>query len=131
MPPNIIMRKRFMLVTIIASASLFAGCGVNGTNSGARGFSMSAPGSSVGSPVHVTNINQGSVSAYLLDQTSGALQRIGGSPFSADRSSPAALVVKPAGIESFISLGVIAICPFMITPPITVYISAPSKFLVP
>ena len=92
---NSIMQRRFIVLTIIGVSSLLASCGAGGRTP-PRGFSMSTPGeTSVGSPVYVTNINQGSVSAYLLDQTSGDLRRIGGSPFSTDRSSPAAVIVNP------------------------------------
>lgn len=87
--------KHFSLVAILASASLLAGCG-DGTGSQIAGFREVGTPASVRSPVYVTNINEGSVSAYLLDQTSGALQHTVGSPFSTGRTSPAALVLDPA-----------------------------------
>lgn len=92
---NSVMQKCVIIVTIIVSAGLLANCG-NGTGSQTSGFRGTGTTADGGSPVYVTNINEGSVSAYLLDQMSGALQHNARSPFSTGRASPAALVLDPA-----------------------------------
>ena len=63
------------------------------------GFSTGTGGGSTmgSSPVYVTNINAASVSAYLINHTSGALQRVDSSPFATGRPSPDSLALDPAG----------------------------------
>ena len=53
-------------------------------------------GSQNGSPVYVTNSSSASVSAYQLDSTSGALQRVTGSPVATGGSSPDSMATDPA-----------------------------------
>jgi len=53
-------------------------------------------GSSTATPVYVSNSSSSSVSFYLLDDTSGALQRNPGSPAITGGSSPDSLALDPA-----------------------------------
>ena len=88
--------KKFGLQAFIVGAGLMAvACGGGNHIPPGIGGVGGGGGNPSGSPVYVTNINSASISAYLINQTSGALQRISGSPFSTGRSSPDSVVVDP------------------------------------
>src|SRR5579884_2428495 len=79
-------------VSVLTSCFMLLGCG--GSNSG--NTTGGGGGGSTGTPVYVSNSSNSSVSFYLIDQTSGALQRGTGSPFATGGSSPDSLAVDPA-----------------------------------
>lgn len=79
-----------IVLLVVCFALLSCGGGSN------RGFGPGGGGgSATGTPVYVSN-SSGSVSFYLLDATSGALQRGTGSPVVTGGSSPDSLAVDPA-----------------------------------
>jgi len=90
------MKKCGFLTFIIVAAMLAASCGGPARTPPGIGGVGGGGGTPSGSPVYVTNINAASVSGYLINQTSGALQRVSGSPFSTGRSSPDSAVFDPA-----------------------------------
>jgi 6-phosphogluconolactonase (cycloisomerase 2 family) len=98
-----LMGVRFSVVMLLAIIGfLVAGCGGGTTNSRALGIANSTAGIGNGnvsraSPVYITNINAGSVSAYLIDESSGALQRNASSPFPTGHSTPDSLTFDPTG----------------------------------
>lgn len=79
------------VLMLIACFTLLACGGSNSGNSTGGGG-----GSSTGTPVYVSNSSSPSVSFYLLDQTSGTLQRGSGSPVLTGGSSPDSLAFDPA-----------------------------------
>lgn len=82
------------IVLLISSFTLLS-CGGGSSGSGGGFSSGGGGGSATGTPVYVSN-SSGSVSFYLLDATSGALQRGTGSPVATGGSSPDSLAVDPA-----------------------------------
>jgi len=83
------------IVLLISSFTLLS-CG-GGSNTSGGGFgSGGGGGSSTGTPVYVSNSNSSSVSFYLLNGTSGALQPSTGSPVVTGGSSPDSLALDPA-----------------------------------
>ena len=87
------MKVRISICLLVSVSLWFSACGSGG--SGTEGGVSSGGGGTnpTGSPVYVTNSTVGSVSAYLLDPTSGALQKTSGSPVSTGASSPDSLAV--------------------------------------
>lgn len=79
------------VLMLIACFTLLACGGSNSGNSTGGGG-----GSPTGTPVYVSNSSSPSVSFYLLDQTSGTLQRGSGSPVLTGGSSPDSLAFDPA-----------------------------------
>ena len=84
----------FVGIALLISSFTLLSCGGGSSGSGG-GFGSGGGGSATGTPVYVSN-NSGSVSFYLLDPTSGALQRGTGSPVVTGGSSPDSLAVDPA-----------------------------------
>lgn len=79
-------------IALAINFSCLLACG--GGSSGSRGgFSSGGGSSGTGSPVYVSNSSGSSVSFYLLDETSGALQRGTGSPVATGGSSPDSLAL--------------------------------------
>ncbi len=93
---RVLMITRLLSGLIIASTVLWLGCGSGGNGSapvtvGSGGGTMQS-----GTPVYVTNSNNGSVSAYQLNPTTGQLQTTLNSPMSTGGSSPDSIAVDPA-----------------------------------
>lgn len=78
-------------ISVLTSCFILIACG--GSNSG--NSTGGGGGSSTGTPVYVSNSSSPSVSFYLLDSTSGALQRGSGSPVLTGGSTPDSLAVDP------------------------------------
>lgn len=79
-------------LSVLISSFTMLGCG--GSNSG--NSTGGGGGSSTGTPVYVSNSSNPSVSFYLLDSTTGALQRGSGSPVSTGGSTADSLALDPA-----------------------------------
>jgi len=84
--------SKFFSLSILALCvgALACGAGQNG------GGGTNGGGSQNGSPIYVTNSSSASVSAYQIDPTSGALQRVTGSPVATGGSSPDSMATDPA-----------------------------------
>src|SRR5437764_14959473 len=88
-----VLRRRLIFTTLTIACFWFAACGGKGPGGGTGGGGGNTP---TGSPVYISDINNASVSAYVINPTSGALQRAIGSPFPTGRSSPDSLPFDPA-----------------------------------
>jgi 6-phosphogluconolactonase len=86
------MKKCIFLGLLTAIPSMWLGCAPGGSGSAPVSFGAGGGTSQTGSPVYVTNTNNGSVSAYQLNPTSGLLQRTSSSPVSTGGSSPDSIV---------------------------------------
>lgn len=82
------------IILLISSFTLLS-CGGGSNTPGGFG-SGGGGGSPTGTPVYVSNSNSSSVSFYLLNGTSGALQPSTGSPAVTGGSSPDSLALDPA-----------------------------------
>lgn len=88
------MKNRVVIAVVLMSFSFtLLSCG-GGSNGGFG--SGDGGGSATGTPVYVTNSSGSSVSFYLLNETSGAVQRGNGSPIPTGGSSPDSLALDPA-----------------------------------
>lgn len=91
------MRRSLISCALLAIVCLWlAACGSNKGTPPIPGGGSGGGGTSGGSPVYVTNINSATVSAYLINQTSGALQSAASSPFATGRSSPDSMAFDPS-----------------------------------
>jgi 6-phosphogluconolactonase len=92
------MKKPTVIPTMLLISSFFTllSCGGGSSGSGGGFSSGGGGGSATGTPVYVSNSGGSSVSFYLLNETSGALQRGNGSPLATGGSSPDSLAVDPA-----------------------------------
>jgi 6-phosphogluconolactonase (cycloisomerase 2 family) len=86
-------RKISFIVLVLACAVVAEGCGAKGGGPG-RGSGGGGGGTPTGNPVFVSN-SSGSVSTYLLDQSTGSLQKITGSPVNTGGTSPDSMAVDP------------------------------------
>lgn len=86
-------------VSVLISCFMMLACG--GSNSG--NTTGGGGGGSTGTPMYVSNSSSSSISFYLLNQTSGALQRQSGSPVSTGGSAPDSLALDPAKKFLFVS----------------------------
>ena len=91
---DLVLRRRLIFIALTIACVWLAACGSGG---GLRGGLNNGGGNTPsGSPVYITDINNASVSAYLINPTSGSLQPATGSPFPTGRSSPDSLTFDPA-----------------------------------
>lgn len=90
------MYTKLTSICLLAVSTAFIACGSgDGNANGGRSSDGGTTPTPTGSPVYVTNSTVGSVSAYLLDPTSGSLQKTSGSPTSTGASSPDSLAIDP------------------------------------
>lgn len=92
----VLMMDRILPGLLIASTLMWLGCGSGGSGSPPVMVGGGGGTPQTGTPVYVTNGNNGSVSAYQLDSTTGLLQRISTSPVSTGGSSPDSIATDPA-----------------------------------
>jgi len=86
----------FTGIVLLISSFTLVSCGGGSSGSGGGFGSGGGGGSSTGTPVYVSNSSGSSVSFYLLNGTSGALQPSTGSPAVTGGSSPDSLALDPA-----------------------------------
>ena len=83
---------RSKLLSLLVLGLGMVACG--GNSGGTR--TIGGGTSQTGSPVYVTNSSSPTVSAYQIDQTTGALQHTSGSPVTTGGSSPDSMATDPA-----------------------------------